>query len=163
MPSTVTIIEESDGEEFVRERIISTVEFSVKLDTDSDGEPDTLFTPIITEDVEMENASDQSEVQDQCGNTERRRASNQGWSITVKGMVTAAERYGNLDLATLRDVVAPADDIIIRSDIINGEFALNNTLIGQRSDLVSINTVDTDGDEKVYDFQLQIGETESDQ
>lgn len=157
MTTIVEFIEEVNGQEVVRERELSTQRFSVKLDTTGDGTPDTLFTPVLTTEIEMENGSDQANPQDQCGNTEKLRATNLGWSINVTGIVTDSERQGNLSLSVLRDEVAVADKVTIRCDLISGPVAVNNTVLTQASDLVSINTQETEDEEKAFEFQLQLG------
>lgn len=160
----VSIIEQVDTGEIIERAVtISTSEFSVKLDTTGDGNPDTLFSPAVTTQVEIENDGDQSTPQDQCGNTERIRTSNRGWSIRVQGIVTDEEREGNLTMQMLRDMVAPADSVDMRSDVISGNVAVSNTVITQANDLTSIETEDTIGKESAYEFQLQLGESESDE
>lgn len=161
MATTVTYIEEVNGSTVEREVQLSTTEFSVKLDTTGSGEPDTLFSPVVTQSVEIENDGDSTTPSDQCGNTERRRTTNEGWSIRVSGIVTANERGSNLSLQLLRDVIAPADSVQIRSDVLSGEVSVSNTVITQSSDLVSIVTDETEGEEKAFEFQLQLGESQS--
>lgn len=163
MATTVTYIEEVDGRTVERDVRISSTPFSIKLDTTGDGEADTLFSPAVTTEVEIENNGDTSTPSDQCGNTERFRTTNEGWSIRVTGIVTANEREGNLSMQMLRDLVAPADAVQIRCDLISGQVAVSNTLLTQPNDLVSIQTVDTQGEEKAFEFQLQLGESQSEQ
>lgn len=153
----ITVVTES-GEQVIE---ATSEEFSVKLDTTGNGTPDTLFSPAITQEVEIENDGDTSKMQDQCGNTERQRQTHEGWSIRVEGIVTEEPREGNLTMAMLRDDVAAANSVQIRCDLINGEVAVNNTVLTQSSDLVSFSSNETDGKEKAFDFQLQLGESES--
>lgn len=152
----VTIVEDRGGNTVEVKRTIPTTEFAVKLD----GQ---LYQPAITTNVEIENDGEQSRTADQCGHTERNRVGNKGWQITIQGIITGNDnRRGNLSLALLRDVIAVSETIQIRSDIISGEFEVSNTVITQASDLVSIQTSDTNGEEKAFEFQMQLGESNSD-
>lgn len=139
----------------VREHSVSSSKFSVEID----GE---FKQPAIVSEVEIENDGDQAVARDQCGRVERRRQTNDGWAIRVTGIVTANDsRSGNLSLQTLRDVVANANTIEIVSDVESGEYTVSNTIITDASDLVAVQTADTDGKEQAFDFQLQLGDTES--
>lgn len=158
--STIEIIEDvGGGQTQVTERRISTTEFAVKID----GQ---LYRPAVTTNIEIENDGDVSKTQDQCGNTERSRQTNNGWAVRIQGIVTGNDdRSGNLSMQLLRDVVALADTIQIRSDLTGSsvtEFEVSNTVLTQSSDLVSIQTGDTDGEEQAFEFQLQLGQTEAD-
>lgn len=162
MLTTVTYISEVNGQTVENDVKLSSSEFLVKIDTTGDGSPDTILgQPAVTEEIEIENDGDSATPQDQCGNTERFRATNEGWMVRVNGIVTAADREGNLTLQDLRDVVATSDSIWIRSDIMNGQVAVQNTVITQANDLVSIQTPDSVEPEKAFTFQLQLGESES--
>lgn len=153
--SNVTIIRDVGGREVVEERPISTSTFYVKID----GE---RYSPAITTELEIENGDGTAALTDQCGNTERRKLNDMGWSIRVSGILTMNDaREGNLSLQMVRDTVAQMDSITIGSDIISGEIVVTNIIITQTGDLVSINTRSTDGDEKAVEFQMQLGETES--
>jgi hypothetical protein len=135
---------------------LSSTSFAAKLD----GQ---IYRPAVTTSVEIENDGDVSATKDQCGHTERKRVGNQGWQIRVQGMVTANTlRQGNLSMQQLRDVIAQSDEIEIISDVLSGTFAVSNVVITQPNDLVSIVTEDTNGEEKAFEFQLQLGESESD-
>lgn len=157
--STIEIIEDvGGGQERVTERPISTTDFAVKMD----GQ---LYRPAVTTNIEIENNGEMSTTQDQCGNTERSREGNMGWSVRVKGIATANDdRGGNLSMQMLRDVVATSETIKIRSDVTGSsvtELEVSNTVITQASDLVSIQTDDTEGEELAFEFQLQLGESEA--
>jgi hypothetical protein len=132
--------------------------FAIKID----GQ---LYKPVLTSEVEIENDTENQRTTDQCGNTERNNVADMGWTLAVNGIVTSnGAREKNLTLAMLRDIVAPSDTITIRSDIAGGgltEFEVANTVITNSSDLHTIETGITDGQEKAYEFQLQLGETES--
>jgi hypothetical protein len=158
--SQIEIIEDvGGGQTRVTEKRISSTEFAVKID----GQ---LFRPAVTTQVEIENDGDVSATTDQCGNTERDRQANQGWSVRVQGIVTGNDdRGGNLSMQLLRDVIATADTIKVRSDVTGSSVTrleVSNTVITQTSDLVSIQTEDTDGEEQAFEFQLQLGESEAD-
>lgn len=157
LAQTITIVEDiGGGETAVVEQTLPTTEFAVKIDG-------ILYRPAITTNVEIENDGDVTRVQDQCGHTEANRTTNQGWSIRVQGIITGNEgREGNLSLALLRDTIANRDSVEIRSDVISGRYEVSNTVITQANDLVSINTNDTNGEEKAFEFQLQLGQSESD-
>lgn len=152
----ITIVEQlENGETETVEREIPTTDFAVKLD----GQ---LRHPAITTNVEIENDGDISRQSDQCGNTQTRRVTNKGWTIRVQGIVTKNDgRQENLSLQLLRDVIATAESIQIRSDVISGTFEVSNVVITQANDLVSVNTFDTDGKEQAFEFQLQLGESQS--
>lgn len=153
---TITVVEDTGAGTVTREETISSTEFAVKLDG-------VLYSPEITTEVEMENDGDISNTADQCGNTEREKINNGGWNLTVQGVVTGNDdRHGNLSLQLLRDVIAPMDTIRVRSDIAEGEFEVSNTVITQTGDLVSVETKSTDGEEKAFEFQLQLGESSAD-
>lgn len=152
----ITVVEELDnGETRTVKRTLSTSRFVVKIDGQR-------YSPEITANIEIENDGGTERTTDQCGNTERSRTSNKGWAIRVTGIVTGNDaRQSNLSLQLLRDVIAQESTISITSDIISGEFEVSNTVITQSSDLVSINTPDTEGEESAFEFQLQLGQSES--
>jgi hypothetical protein len=152
--SIEVVVDDGSGGTTVTERTIPSTSFAVILD-------DIAYEPAICRRVEAENGGNDNTTSDQCGNTERNRTGNDGWKVTVSGIITGADRPQNLSLPTLRDVVAGSDSIEISSDVISGTYELSNVLIGQEEDLVSVQTVNTDGKEKAFDFQLQLGETQS--
>lgn len=160
MVNTVEITEDiGGGETQVVERRIATTGFSVKID----GQ---LYSPAVTTNIEIENNGQTDRVQDQCGNTERSRTTNDGWAVRVQGIVTKNDgREGNLSLQVLRDVVAVSDTIKIRSDVtppgVESGVEVSNTVITQASDLVSVQTGETDGEEQAFEFNLQLGQTEA--
>jgi hypothetical protein len=136
-------------------RTIPTTSFSLFLN-------ETEYQPAVVTDIEIENSGNDNQVSDQCGNTERNRTGNSGWAIRVNGIITGEDaRQGNLSLSLLRDVVASSDSVTIGADIQSGTFEVGNVVITQQSDLVSIETANTNGKEKAYEFQLQLGETQS--
>jgi hypothetical protein len=148
----VKVIAESGGSEVVTTQKVSSSTFFVKID----GE---RYSPVVTTEVEIENGDGTESVTDQCGNTERRKLSDMGWSIRVTGLITSNDqRSGNLSLQMMRDTVAQMESVTVGTDIISGEIVVTNVIITQASDLVSINTVDTEGEEQVFEFQLQLGE-----
>ena len=162
MLADVTYIEEVNGQTVEREVKLASSEFIVKVDTTGDGTADTkLGKPVVTQEIEIENNGESAEPQDQCGNTERFRTTNSGWMIRVNGIVTANQRESNLTLQDLRDTIATMDAVWIRSDIMNGRVAVQNTVITQTSDLVAIETPQSEGREKAFEFQLQLGESQS--
>lgn len=135
-------------------RIVSS-RFAIELD-------DTLYTPAVVEGFEIENNGDTSTVADQCGNTQRQRTTNEGWTIRVNGIVTGNDnRNGNLSMPLLRDTIADLDTVTIVSDLLSGTFEVSNTLLSDSNEYHSIRTTDTDGDEQAFDFQLQLGESAS--
>lgn len=155
MPDTINFIEDVGGEERVVERKISTTGFILKIDGKK-------YSPTITTSVEIENSGENTTTMDQCGHTERERTGNKGWLIRVQGIVTSNDsRTGNLSLQMLRDVVATANKVKVRSDVISGSYTVSNVVITQSNDLVSVETRDTEGEEKAFEFQLQLGEKES--
>lgn len=157
MVSRATIINNSDNlsEVDTTEVVFPSTEFAVKVD----GE---LLQPEITTKVEIENDGEMSTSQDQCGHTSRTRTGNNGWVVTVNGLVTDNDlRDGNLSLQTLRDVVATMSEAKIRSDIVSGTYEVSNVVITQPNDLVSIETDSTHGEESAYEFHVQFGESES--
>lgn len=155
----ISIIESVGADYKETERVISSTEFAIKRD----GQ---IKQPAVTTEIEIENDGNTERTTDQCGNTERRRRSNKGWLIRVTGIVTANdERNRNLSLQFLRDVVANAESVLIRSDVTGSgltRFEVSNTVITQSSDLVSVETGETDGPEQAFEFQLQLGESEAD-
>lgn len=164
MVNEVEIIENVGAGETAKKIIeISSTGFYVKFDNEH---PTELYSPAITKDIEIENDGELSRTQDQCGNTEKHRSANNGWSIRVKGIVTANEdREGNLSLQLLRDTIATSETIQIRGDVIGKDFRrveVSNTVISQSTDLVSVQTKSTDGKEKAFEFQLQLGQSEDD-
>lgn len=153
MVQTVRIVE-NEGDEPVEE-VIQSTEFAVKID----GQ---IYKPAITTNVEIEHDGDTESTSDQCGHTTRQRTGDNGWVVRVQGIVTANDdRYGNLSLQMLRDVVAGAEDMKIRSDVIEGSYVVSNTVITQAGDLYSIQTQATDGEEQAFEFQVQFGESSS--
>lgn len=123
------------------------------------------FKPAIVREVEIETDSDVSAPKDQCGNVEREKTSNEGWSARVTGIVTANDdRPGNLSMQLMRDYVAKADSVEVRGDLFPSggmTIVVSNVVITQSSDLVSVNTKQTNGAELAFDFQLQLGEKNS--
>lgn len=151
----ITFIEETTGGVEERTETISSSRFAIKMD----GQ---LYRPAVVSEIEIENDAQESSPSDQCGNTERNRTGNQGWVIRVTGIITANDsRSGNLSLQMLRDVIATTDEVTVRSDIISGTFVVGNTVITEASDLFSITTRDTNGEEQAFDFTLQLGEEET--
>lgn len=161
MLTTITYVyEDGAGNTVSEEKSLPSAEFVVKVDDTGDGTADNLLgKPAVTTEIEIENDGETSTPSDQCGNVERFRTENSGWMIRVTGMVTAGDREGNLSVNDLK-AVAGMDSIWIRSDLISGQFAVQNTVITQPNDLVYIQTPDTDGEEKVFEFQLQLGESQ---
>lgn len=158
--STIQFIDE-DGT--VVEETVPTTEFGVAFDEDGDGEytDDPLYSPAITSEVEIENDGNNAVVSDQCGRTERSRTTNEGWMVTVTGICTANEsRRGNLSLEQVKQI-GTSDEVYIVSDVHTGVLAVGNVVITQASDLVYVETGSTDGRERAFDFQLQLGDTES--
>jgi hypothetical protein len=154
----VTFIQSGGGgsaaEAQTETRIVSS-RFAIELDGD-------LYSPAVVEEFEIENNGDTSTVADQCGNTERQRTTNEGWTIRVNGIVTGNDnREGNLSMPLLRDTIAAMDTVTIVSDLISGTFEVSNTLLSDSSEYHSIRTADTEGDEQAFDFQLQLGESSS--
>lgn len=141
----------------VQERSVSvrTTEFFITVE-------DQQFTPAVVTNVEIEHDGDVADPQDQCGNVERTKTSNKGWNVRVEGIVTANdERPGNLSMQLMRDYVATTDSVSVRSDLFEGEIVVSNVVITQSNDLVSVNTHETDGQEMAFEFQLQLGEEET--
>lgn len=130
-------------------------EFAVKIDG-------VLKKPAITNMIEIERSGDIAEPQDQCGHTERDRIGDSGWAISVEGIVTSNDaRQGNLSMQEMRDVVSTMSEAEIRSDLISGTYEVGDVIITDASDLFSIETTDTDGEETAYEFQIQLGQTDS--
>lgn len=156
LSQTIEIVSQSGaGGTTTSQRTIPTTSFSLFLN-------ETEYQPAVVTDIEIENSGNDNKVSDQCGNTERNRTGNSGWAIRVSGIITGADsRQGNLSLSLLRDVVASSDSVTIGADIQSGTFEVGNVVITQQSDLVSIETANTNGKEKAYEFQLQLGETQS--
>lgn len=150
--SQIQILDEEGVSQIVD---IPSTNFSIKVDG-------RLRSPAVTTTVEIENDGDVSATKDQCGHTERKRVGNQGWQIRVSGMITAnTTRQDNLSMQQMRDVVAQSEEVRIISDVLSGVFAVSNVVITQPNDLVSIVTESTNGEEKAFEFQLQLGESES--
>lgn len=155
MSTPVEFVQTVNGEEQVVDTVLASTDFTIKLNGDK-------YSPALVEDLTAENSGDTSAPQDQCGNTQRVRTTREGWTVTVKGIVTDEPREGNLTMSMLRDDVAPRDSVDIRSDIIDGNFVLSNTKISSSSALDSIQLSDTSiGKEAAYDFQLQLGEEDT--
>lgn len=155
LTQNVTIVENVGGEEQEVETILPSTEFAVKVDG-------VKYQPTVTTSIEIENDGDIATTRDQCGHTERSRQTNKGWNITIQGIVTGNNaRQGNMSLSLVRDVIATSETINVRSDIISGKFEVGNVVITQSADLVSIQTADTEGEEKAFEFQLQLGESSS--
>lgn len=134
---------------------ISSSKFSVKID----GE---LHEPAVVTNIEIENDPSNSTTSDQCGHTSRQRTTDGGWIVRVQGIVTGNDdRYRNLSMQMLRDVVASADTVEVRSDVYSGEQVVSNVVITQPNDLHSVETPDTWGKEQAFEFQLQLGEEDS--
>lgn len=153
---TVTLREQTDIG--VEERVVETT--STQFFVNIGGKK---FSPAVTTNIELENDGDIADPQDQCGNVERTKVSNKGYNIRIEGIATMnQEREGNLSMQLIRDYVGGADDVDIRCDLFEGTIVVSNIVITQSSDLVSIQTVDTEGEEKAVEFQLQLGEKETD-
>lgn len=134
---------------------IPSSDFSVKIDGN-------LHKPAAVTNIEIENDGDTTTTQDQCGHTARTRTGNRGWVIRVQGIITGNDdRYGNLSMQMMRDVIASSDSIKVRSEVYSGEQTVSNTVITDANDLHAIETPDTEGEERAYEFQLQLGETTS--
>jgi len=148
-----------DEEQREEEKTIELVQTPFAIRVDGSG----FKQPEVTREMEIENDSNMTSVSDQCGNVERNTLGNQGWNIRVSGIVTNERRENNLSLQELRDIIAPSDTIEIQSEIIGGaaEFELSNTVITQRSDIPAIRTPSTNDIEQAFEFQLQIGETDT--
>lgn len=158
LSQTVTLVEDVGGTEQVTERTLPTTQAIVK--PNSSG---IAREPAIVTDVEIENDGDMNTVSDQCGNAERESDTRRGWVVRISGIITGNEnRFQNLSLAYIRDELARQDSIYIVTDVISGQFEISNIVISQASDLVSIETKDTEGPEKAFEFQLQLGESQSD-
>lgn len=153
MPTqTVTFVDERGN---VTEETFASTRFTAKIDG-------VTYSPAVVHNVEIENDGDTTSPQDQCGHTERRRTGENGWAIRVQGIVTGNEdRTGNLSLQLLRDVIASMSELKIRSDVISGTYEVSNVVITQSNDLVSIQSDDTHGAEMAFQFQLQMGESQS--
>lgn len=153
--TNVTFIEEVDGQTVVREEAVSSSRFYVELGNET-------YTPAVVTNVEIENDGDVASTTDQCGFTTRQRTGDDGWMIRVQGIVTANDsRTGNLSLEILKEV-ALMSEITIGSDIISGTYEVSNTVITESSDLVSVQTSETEGEEQAFEFQMQLGETQGD-
>lgn len=151
--SQVTYIDE-DGN--TQSFDVDNTEFAVELDG-------AEYRPEITTEVEIEYDGDNSSPRDQCGNMERSRVGSSGWLVRVTGIITAnGSRRENLDLELFKNFLAPSDELTIVSEVINGTFVMSNAVITQPNDLVSVQTVNTDGEERAYEFQLQLGEESND-
>lgn len=153
MPSESITVVRADGTEEVID--VTTTTFSVKID-------DQLYSPVVTSEVEIEHTGETSEISDQCGNTRRRAEADKGYALQVTGIVTSVRRANNLTLQMLRDEIGGAQQVRVRSDVIDGPFTNPKPTITQTSELVSYNGVQTDGDEQAFDFTLQAGEENSD-
>jgi hypothetical protein len=154
--TTVTFIEEVDGRTVESEEEIATSPFAIKYD----GQ---LYEPEVVTDIEFERSDENATTHDQCGNTERTATTTQGWLVRVQGIITANEtRVSNASMPFFRDIVAPADAIEVRTDVVSGRFTVGNLVISQPNDLVGLTTVSTDGMEQAFEFQLQLGEEAAD-
>lgn len=157
LSQTVRIVENVGGSDEVIERTLPSTQAIIKEDEDA-----LPYEPAIVTDVEIESDGDMNTVSDQCGNAERESETNRGWVVRIQGIITGNEdRLQNLSLAYLRDVVATSDSVFVRTDAISGQFEVSNVVITQTSDLVSIQTQDTNGEEKAFEFQLQLGESQA--
>lgn len=152
---TVTVIEDSGGGRVEREVVFPDSAFAIEIDGQR-------YKPAVTTQVEIEKSPDNEVIMDQCERSERGRGGSRGWQVRVQGIITGNDdRAGNLSLQKMRDTVGSMDEITIYSDIFSGTIVLSNIVITQASDLVSIQTKDTVNEEDAYEFQLQLGETES--
>jgi hypothetical protein len=130
-------------------------DFALKIDG-------VLYKPAIVDEMEIERSGDMATPQDQCGHTERDRVGDKGWAINVQGIVTSNDaRAKNLSMQQMRDVVSTMSEAEIRSDLISGTYEVSDVIISDSSDLFSIQTQDTEGDETAYEFQMQLGQTDS--
>lgn len=128
--------------------------FAVELDG-------SLYAPAVTTNIEKEKSSDTTRLSDQCGNFERRNVANRGWAVRVEGIATGESRDNNLSLDRL-DEVAASEEIEIVCDLYDGPIAVQNVVVTQANDLISISTPETPAREKAYEFQLQLGEPQGD-
>lgn len=134
---------------------IASSDFALKIDG-------VLRTPAVVKEAEYENDGSSSATADQCGHTERQRTTNNGWAIRVQGIATLnANRRENLSMQLLRDGVANSNTVEVRSGVLSGEFEVSNVVITDASDLYSVQTRETNGEEEAVEFQLQLGQTES--
>lgn len=147
--SEIVIIEE--GEQSVVQ--ITDEGFSVEVDGQE-------YTPAVTEDIQADKSVEGTTLNDQCGNYESRATNNRGWSVTVKGIVTANDRDGNLTMQFIRDTISNLEQIEITCDLYRGPIQVNSVSLGQGNGLNEISTTKTVGKEKAYEFQLQLGEPE---
>lgn len=155
-----TIIRNVGGGSTTEEKVQHTQDFQVKID----GE---LYSPAITQNVEIEQSGETNKTMDQCTNVERKKSGSGGWLVRVEGIVVSgADAPSELTLEVLRDRVAFLDALEIRSTILNGTYVLSNVIITQSNDLVSLQAPWLGGETDRYDafeFQLQLGEEESEQ
>lgn len=154
--TTVTLIESGEGGGTREKEIkLQTVGFFIVVDGEN-------YSPAVTTNVEIENDGDVAQPQDQCGRIERTKVSDKGWNVRVQGIITGNdERDGNLSMQLMRDYVATADSVEVHCDLFDGEIVVGNLVITQANDLVSVNTRDTHGDEAAFEFQLQLGEQDT--
>lgn len=148
----VTIIDAGGG---VSEVDVQNPKFYVRI------EGQDLF-PVLVDNLEIEHSGESSTITVDCGDTERRKTANKGWTVRVEGLVSTNDtRADNLSMQVLRDVIAPADTVDIRSPLLSGRIIVSNVIIGS-DDAVEIDTERTNGREKVWGFSMTLGEEESD-
>jgi hypothetical protein len=116
--------------------------FSVIVD---DGED---FDPHVTQTVEYDHTSKESQITTDCGETENRRESDDKPDITASGIL------GKSQLESIKQL-RKGDEVTVVSDIHNGPVYVRRTTITQESDLVSILT-DSGEEELAFKFQLQL-------
>ena len=100
---------------------------------------------------------DVSTDSDQCGRTESTQTAKRNWTISIEGIVTSnTTRERNFTLDELKAL--PFEGAFqLRSDVHSGEVIAREVNIDQTSDL---NFVDVGaGDERAYEFELQLRQT----
>lgn len=135
----------------VQEEVFS-AEFAIKID----GE---ILTPAYVEEVEVENNGETVTLTDDCGRQEQRRFNEGLWSVRVTGVVA---KEGAIDELLLRDLMTLQEGELVEiiSDFeIDGPIEVSNTIIGQTTDIVSIDT--GTGEQLAFTFQLSLGEQDS--
>ena len=141
---------------------IQTVPLQVKV---VQGDETRRLQPAVVRNIAMENDSEMDTVTDQCGRTENVREGDKNWEVTIDCIVTDAsyrtdrvgdESVNNLTLQESKQL--PMYDVVELEggifDEISGHFEVDNILINQSNDLVTVNV--GAGEHPAYEVQLQL-------
>lgn len=159
MTSIITVLGPS-GEERVE---LEPTEVIIAIDDNGDGNF-TRFSPAAVRNMEIENDGEVESISDMCGRTQSDRRSDENWEVIIDGIVTndsyttEAEGGRFVNNFTLQQLKRIKDAAAIRleSELHSGPMELNNIVISDSAQLVSVNV--GAGEQSAFEFNLQLKE-----